>query len=197
MSKVAIVTAATPGFLGDAGAVLRRSVEQYAARHSVDVFAPQIVEFPRPPAWAKVSLLLGKFDAGFTHLLWVDADVLALPEGPHPRRMFENAGGEDLYVAVDENGINSGVLGVRISESARMGLEWVWSQTQYLHHGWWEQAAIHDLHRREPARFRIVDKAIWNAYPGEERQGRTAFLHFPGSQKPHLGRYVDGSRGKA
>lgn len=146
-SKIAIVTGSTPGYLGAVGEQMAMSTYQYALKHCIEHVFGREFDASRPPSWSKVKFLLAQFDRGFEYLLWLDGDVLALEHGPHPDLLFRDGGQADFFVAIDENGINCGVMGIRVSQSARQALEWVWAQTKYIDHPWWEQRAVHELHQ--------------------------------------------------
>lgn len=104
-------------------------------RHDVDT--------SRPGSWSKVRWCL---DALKAHdlVMWIDADAVVCR-----RFNIESvAHGNDFTVCRDNNGINCGWFILRSSPWTKMFLETVWDSVGYIHHHWWEQAAVHEMHRR-------------------------------------------------
>lgn len=116
------------------------SFEAFADRHGYEIVIPDFPERPaRPQSWWKVPALLTAL-AEFEESLWIDADCVIMD------------GSDDLDVPEDAwqamvrhetaDGVvpNCGVWFVR--QPMRPFLERVWTMTQFLEHGWWEQAAM-------------------------------------------------------
>jgi predicted O-methyltransferase YrrM len=155
--------------------VFHESIRAYAQRHGYGYHFHDDFDPARPPAWSKIRFLREHLK-GYEVLVWVDADVYAGP----------NAGSVDqllipptpVVISADRNGLNSGVFAIQSGPWSESFLAWVWEQTQYLHHRWWEQAAIQARYRAEPEAFRIAPKRVLNAYP-DEVGPETVFVHFP------------------
>lgn len=184
-----VVSGATPGYLGSSGQWAKDRLGVWAASHGWGFHWGAEFDSSRPPSWSKIRFLQALAPL-CVRLLWVDADVIATLSGPPPDEVFAGGGGATVFAARDENGLNCGVMGL---EGAGVGafLEWVWGQEQFVHHQWWEQAAIHRHYEFHQTDFRIIPKRIWNAYPGEEGPD-TALIHFPGHHRPHFERYAGG-----
>jgi hypothetical protein len=93
--------------------------------------------------WSKVALLrevLGSFELA----LWIDADAVVVD----PRRDIADELRADSFLALVEHRFdghrmpNAGVLVLRSGAPSDAFLEGVWGATRYLHHPWWEQAAV-------------------------------------------------------
>lgn len=202
--RIGIVTGATPGYLGAHGAVLRESVERYAARHGCGYHWCDGFDADRPPAWSKIKFM-EQHALRYDYLIWVDADVYAFEDGEDPLRLFDGISDEHhIAVSTDSNGICTGVFGMKVGPGTVPFLQRVWGMTEFIHAGWWEQRAIMEIQKSEPQRFHSIEKAIWNAYPPDPRQkvfrrgtpgvgdrtARTAFLHFPGPLKEDVARHL-------
>jgi hypothetical protein len=137
----------------------------------------------RPPAWSKVALLmrLSEISPG-SWAFWTDADsIITRPDWKLESIADDNA---DLLIAQDRNGINSGVFMIRLGTMAWNFLREVYGHTEYLHHRWWEQAAIrHVLDSGYPFRVKFADKILVNAYPDDFVEGHSAILHVPNNMK--------------
>jgi len=122
--------------------IARPGFEEYADRHGYELRTAPPAMLTRPASWGKVSRLLDALDV-YSEALWIDCDVVMLdtsvdladevpPEAWHAITMLHTREGE----------IPS--CGVWLCRQAmRRPLEQIWSLTRYLHHPWWEQAALH------------------------------------------------------
>jgi hypothetical protein len=124
--------------------------EAYAARHGYDLHLTSRLLAPeRPPAWSKIALvrdLLERYD----EVLWVDADAIFVDISKDIAELVRPD--KDLYLVEHvyaENpewrSANTGVFLVRSTPWARDFLERVWAAEEYVHHPWWENAAVLDL----------------------------------------------------
>lgn len=156
------------------------SFEEFAERHGYDLTVAHPRVEGRAASWFKIPLLHNLL-AIHDEVLWLDADVVvvdpsediaaALPGG------FWQALAEH-HSAVDGNHPNCGVWLVR--RPMRSLLARIWGMTSFLHHPWWEQAAILDLMGYETTRpVRHVSSTClwyrtgllgeeWNALPGAD-----------------------------
>jgi hypothetical protein len=173
--------------------VTRPALERYADRHDYDV---QIVEGrlapARPVAWGKVALL-HSLVASHRLVFWVDADAIVLDEAPDITDEVDDA--RFLHLVehrVDgERRPNTGVMALRGGRLASRFLERVWDQRQFVHHKWWENAAVaHLLGYRvgpsmRPARLSGWRPLVgflnrsWNSIP-DDPAPRPHVAHFPG-----------------
>jgi hypothetical protein len=174
--SILFISGATPGFLGEHGKPLAKSVYQYARKWAFPYLWCDHFDESRPPAWSKVLFIKERI-LEFDYVLWVDADVWASYGAPSPYILFNGPPDKLVFVASDQNGINTGVLGMRGGRRSLGLLNWIWNQTQFIDHEWYEQAAFHEAQRLEPEIFHSIDKVTWNAYPHEVREN-TVFVHF-------------------
>lgn len=180
-SAIGIVTGSTQGYLGAAGEVFRASVRAYARGRGYGYHSHTDFDPDRPPSWSKIRFLRAHLREHEV-LVWVDADVYA---GPLAGRLEPVLSGpEPVTLTADRNGPNCGVFALRTGPWAEAFLDWVWARTEHMHHPWWEQAAVHERFRDEPAAFRLAPKRVLNAYPHEVGP-ETIFAHFPGDTRGH------------
>lgn len=116
--------------------------QEFAVRHGYDLLIPEPIDSPRPPSWHKIPALIAALQ-DHDEALFLDADTVIVDPA------------DDLDVAADAwqalvrhstgdgDVPNCGVWFVR--RPMLPILERQWSMTGYLHHGWWEQAAMHEL----------------------------------------------------
>jgi hypothetical protein len=173
-------------------AVSRRTFSPYARRHGYDLLlhteAPPI---DRPLPWAKIALLREAVRQ-YEVVLWLDADVMIVDQMLDIATELEP--GRFLYLVEHRyDGTkmpNSGVMLIRGGAEAEGFLDEVWGQSQFLHHKWWENAAIchllgYDLDPPSPRRetpFRAATKLLsprWNSVP-DAPSVAPHIRHYPG-----------------
>lgn len=167
-SDICIVTLYDAGFrsLGDLAWL---SIERYGKDHSMDVIRFTEAMSDRPRAWDKILCIKKMLDAGYSYVLWIDADAVIMKNAPDIRTLIsadddasldssgqQRGGAHDFFMArhaidrvVDGEadkgfGPNTGVFLVRNSPTARKALDDIWNMDQYMNHVWWEQAAFLD-----------------------------------------------------
>lgn len=190
--KFAVCTAAH----GPHGALLEvtgPALERYAQRHRASLvvldhrLAPE-----RPAAWDKILLLrdlIGEHDV----VCWVDADAFVLDTAPAIAAELTSM----HFLGVVEHTMrgmrvpNTGVMVVSSGRRAARFLDAVWSRTDYVHHRWWENAALlatlgyrlgPHVGPARPSRWRagvrFLDKS-WNSIPDDPAE-HPFVAHFPG-----------------
>jgi len=137
----ALVTVATGTHL-DLLNIARPSFQAFADLHGYDLLEAEPLDCVRPPSWWKVLILQAAL-RDYDEALWLDADTVIVD------------GSEDLNVPPDAwqalvehhtgdgDVPNCGVWLVR--QPMAPVLDDLWTMTQYLSHGWWEQAGLHQL----------------------------------------------------
>lgn len=169
------------------------ALERYAERHGASfVVLDHRLAPERPAAWDKV-LLLRDLICDHDFVIWIDADALVLDGAPSladqlaPARFF----GLVEHTIRGARVPNTGVLAIRSGYRARMFLDSVWKRTEFVHHRWWDNAAVLATlgYRIEPTVGRIrptlwrrgvefLDKA-WNSIP-DDPADRPFVVHYPG-----------------
>jgi hypothetical protein len=127
-------------------AVSEPTFRAYGDRHGYEVITATEADPARPPAWAKVSMIRAAL-ADHDLVLWIDADAVVVDDSediaaalrPDAQlALVQHARGEELIP-------NTGVTVWRAGDVARDLLDRMWASTRYLHHPWWENAALVDL----------------------------------------------------
>jgi hypothetical protein len=179
-----------------------RTFGPYAERHGYELRLGESDDHGRPPAWAKVPFLralLGEYD----EVLWLDAD-LAILDGT---RDIADWVAPDAYQALVEvrievlRSVNTGVWFLRARERTHEFLEAVWDSTAYIHHQWWENAAVLDLlgysldGYGEPRRTawwegtQILPEE-WNTLVGAHGMRRARIRHYTGHPNDRRERWI-------
>jgi Methyltransferase domain/galactosyl transferase GMA12/MNN10 family len=182
--RVTVLTAYDAGFR-ELGELSRANKEAYCLRHGyrfvcrTDGFEPD-----RPPAWSKLRFALAELDRA-DWVFWTDADSLVMNSAVPLTCFLQDA--VDLVLSADpyQSGVNTGCFFVRSTAWSRRFLERVYEQTAFLHHPWWENAALVELYRQDPDVRRhaaVVPNKLFNAYPfeGGGYAAGDFLIHFPG-----------------
>jgi hypothetical protein len=123
-----------------------QSQEEYANRHGYTRITDESVYDPeRPFPWSKIRLVQ-KYLTDYDFLVWMDADVLVTnPDIKMEVFIAMMKPDAFMFLGHDFQNLNTGVFVIRNCPLAHEFLEDVWNKTEYLHHIWWEQAAVIDL----------------------------------------------------
>jgi hypothetical protein len=170
------------------------ALERYANAHGYElVVLHERLARGRPPAWDKV-VLLHALVADSDLVVWIDCDALVLDGAPDIAGALEPDRFLHLVEHRSEHGRipNTGVVALRGGDRATRFLDRVWAQQRFVHHRWWENAAVNHLlgyrHLRGvrpvvPSRWRggvgVLDRA-WNSIP-DDPSPRPHIVHFPGA----------------
>lgn len=135
--------------------ITRPTFADYARRHGYELRTSTRADPERPAAWAKVAALRTALENADL-ALWIDADAAVVD--PSRDIAEELAPGQDLALTQHRRGRwlvpNSGVMVLRATPLTRSLLARVWDGTRFLHHPWWENAALIDaLGYDLPGRF--------------------------------------------
>lgn len=118
------------------------SFHEFADRHGYDVVIPEPLDCDRPPSWHKVPVLLAALDE-YDEVLFLDADTVIIDRSEDLDVPADAWQALARHVTTDGEVPNCGVWFAR--KPMRPYLQQIWSLEGYLHHGWWEQAAMHQL----------------------------------------------------
>lgn len=193
----AIVTFATDEYAALL-AVSLPTMQRYADRHDWTLIAAggKSSGFDRPPSWMKVPVLQAAL-ADFDEVLWIDADVVVAEHAPdigeHVRA--------DSWQALVEHHTGDGAVpncGVWLLRPPMAPwLARLWSMTDYLHHGWWEQAALlrllgyveqpRPVHHRDATTLYSHTEFLpleWNSHEQSDRHPDPYFAHATAGNLP-------------
>ena len=141
--------------------ISRPTFAAYAERHGYELITSTDSDPRRPPAWAKVPMLREALES-FELVLWIDADAVIVDGSADIADELK----ADRFLGLVRHGElevpNTGVMLWRSGEPARELLDRAWNATRFIHHPWWENAALLDaLGYRlpgalEPSRLRRV-----------------------------------------
>ena len=124
--------------------IARPSYKAFANRHGYDFFIADNVKPTRPPAWYKIPLLITLL-CSYDEVVFIGAD-LVIVDG---REDFsQDVPGEAWQAMVRHNTGDGDVPNddMWLCRKAMLPyLEQMWGMTQWLNHGWWEQAALLEL----------------------------------------------------
>ncbi|MDF2659980.1 MAG: hypothetical protein K0Q94_2771 [Paenibacillus sp.] len=173
----------------------------YAGRHRMDHLLLPLyhtkLDPSRPTAWSKV-IVLNHMLKLYDTVMWLDADTIIVNPGVDIRSELDPL--VPVHMVAHRLGRrtipNTGVWVCRNDPRTFELLEAIWNHTEFVHDGWWEQAALMDLigyeprgrvcRFREPTAFTPYVRFLnekWNsryAAPASE----TYILHYSGPDKP-------------
>lgn len=120
------------------------SLQAFTKRHGYDLYVSRETEGVRYPAWYKIPLLidmLGSYDTA----VFIGSDLVVV-DG---REDFAPLVPEDAWQAMVRHNTGDGDVPNDDMWLCRRPmlpyLEKIWTMTQWLNHGWWEQAALLEL----------------------------------------------------
>jgi hypothetical protein len=159
---------------------------RYADWHGYDLLVRPPMMVMRPPSWHKITAVLHALQ---THqeVLWVDADVLIVDDSVDLADEVD----EHAWHAITRHHTREGEVpsvGVwLVRQPMRPWLERAWTLTKYLHHRWWEQAAMLQLlgYRADPPPCRLVSPTelyLHTHWLGEE--WNQLLLQYPDGDEP-------------
>jgi hypothetical protein len=158
--------------------------EAYCRRHGHTFCGiTERLHLRRPHSWSKIKLLeIISFTSQGQWVFWSDADsIITRPEWNVEELIDPEA---DLIIARGPFGINAGVFLMHLNQRTHEFLLEVHDQIQYVHHNWWEQAAMmHLLNANYPIRVKTGDKVLMNAFPEDYQEGYSAVLHVAGATR--------------
>lgn len=153
--RICLTTAFNAGY-AEMGAVCESSLAAYAAAQGLELRVVRGEVPDRPPAWTKIKVIAALLEEGFDFVFWVDTDAVVVRHDADIRAEIED--GKHLYLAAHQIDVhpmpgmmvrldvpNTGVMLLRNCAWTRSFLEEVWSRTAYLHHRWWENAAVMEV----------------------------------------------------
>jgi hypothetical protein len=129
------------------------SFKAFAARHGYDLLRPSAIGTERPAPWYKIRALQKALET-YDEVLFIGADCVIVD----PSDDIEVPG--DAWQGLVRHHTGDGDVPNTEFWLCRKAmlpeLERVWGLTQWLHHGWWEQAALLELmgyHVIQPTRL--------------------------------------------
>jgi glycosyltransferase involved in cell wall biosynthesis len=175
--KIAVVTLFTPE-IAAYGELAARNKRDYATIQGYDLICHRAtLDQSRPPAWSKVLAILRELPK-YDWVFWTDADALIMNHGIRLEDLIDEQ--YDLLISRDKNEYNTGHMLFRNTPAAKTYLEKSYAQTQFIHHYWWEQAAMaHVLNTDKDAlATKILDQRLFNSYLENYHPGDFV-IHFP------------------
>ena len=121
--------------------ISRPTFDDYARRHGYELITSSESHPGRPPAWAKVPMLREAVDA-YELVLWIDADAVIVDGERDIAAELELDLGLVRHRRGEQLVPNTGVMVMRSGDFARELLDEVWASTRFIHHPWWENAAL-------------------------------------------------------
>jgi hypothetical protein len=171
----------------------RPALERYAERHGYELC---VIEYrlasERPDSWSKV-VLLHRLVQRADLVVWIDADAIVVDAS---RDIADDLNSNRVLHLVEHNVAdgrvpNCGVMALRGGADAQALLEAMWACREFVHHKWWENAALLQLlgYRTEPPiepahdspwrdKLALLDRA-WNSVPFDESP-HPRIVHLPG-----------------
>lgn len=118
-------------------------MERYAERHGMEFSCVNLHAEDAPPSWVKVPRIMAALKRGHRACVWLDADVVIFDSSKSIIADVAHTSWQGLVEHETECGLvpNCGVWVV--TERMLPVLREVWAgRDRFLHHPWWEQAAM-------------------------------------------------------
>jgi hypothetical protein len=122
----------------------RPGLDEYAHRHGYTLLTDPPARLERPPSWHKVTVMLAALEV-FDEVLWVDCDTVIVDATVDLADEVPAGAWQAITRHQTPEGEvpSAGVWYVR--QPMQPVLHGIWRMTEYLHHRWWEQAALQSL----------------------------------------------------
>jgi galactosyl transferase GMA12/MNN10 family len=119
-------------------------LEEYADRHGYTLLTDPPVVLARPPSWHKITTLLAALE-DYEEALWIDCDTIIVDPSLDLADEIPPGAWQAITVHHTPEGEvpSAGVWYAR--QPLQPVLEAIWRHDEYLHHRWWEQAALQHL----------------------------------------------------
>jgi hypothetical protein len=159
--------------------IARPSFKAFAARHGYSYFEAEKVGHQRPAPWYKVECLLTLLRS-FDVAVFFGCDLVIVDgRADFPLGWYDLAAAElPWYQALVAHDTKCGLVpndDMWICNQRMIPyLEKVWSLTQYMNHGWWEQAALLDVMGYD--HLPVEEFPIQQAQPDNELYQHTHWL---------------------
>lgn len=125
--------------------IAARSFYPYAERFGYDVvLSHELLALDRPASWSKLLLVRRLLD-DYETVLWVDADAVIMRHDVDVAALLPDAATLAVVAHATPEGAefpNAGVFLCRSNRTARRLLADMWASTEFVHHKWWENAAL-------------------------------------------------------
>lgn len=191
--KIHIITAYDQNYTTISN-ITYRTVEKYcqkwrhiSQRHKIEDNNPK-------PHWQKIKFISQSLANGADWCVWIDADAFINNQEYDLRQLLDSK--NDLTIANDFNGLNSGVMIWQNTERSRAFLKTIYEQRDKIIHEFEEQQAIVQLLNEKPdLRVEYVPQKLLNAYDYklydlENNDGQfnheSFIIHFPGITYPYV-----------
>jgi hypothetical protein len=196
-NKIAIITLCIGPDYTKAMEPLLESKRNYANKHGYDfiIGGKDVWDRHRPVQWSKFNIIQKHLYA-YDWIFWTDADSIILND-TIKLETFINCipPNKDILWTIDAcNHLNNGHMFIRGKSAwAHDFFNRAYSQTQYLHHIWWDNAAMIELYKHNPTDYlrieTITSHWLFNAYifgPNETADDPTARLYQQGDFLVHF-----------
>jgi len=161
------------------------AMRSYADRHGMWFSGAQLTpRGGRPAPWLKLERIAECF-VDFDEVLWLDTDVLVVDESLSIFSEFTDEAIQALadVTAYPERHLNTGVWALR--KHMLPYLLAAAMSDEFVHHSWWEQAAMHHLMRTHHIPTTVLGEE-WNHWDGSPAEIRPRFKHACGLAMPHV-----------
>lgn len=168
----AIVSAATQGWSAITE-ITWPTMSRYASTHGVQFFGSTLPDKSlRPSPWGKLAVIAGALGE-YDEVLWLDADVFI---ADHSKSIFDEFGqssGTAMVRHPNPDHWNTGVWLLRRTMIKSLVLAAM--RDEFIHHPWWEQAAVHAVLEEEDIAVQEIGLE-WNSCHGAMAKS-PRFLH--------------------
>ena len=154
---------------------------RYCELHGYDFFcAEESLDSSRPISWSKILLIQKVLEnPKYKWVFWSDADSIIMnPKVPLERFIDEKY---NLIIAKTDE-INAGQFFLKNCPWSLQLLSDIYSQTECIHHPWWEQQALILVLRKNPQLenlIKIVSPRLFNSGPSETTSSLLSYSYQP------------------
>lgn len=169
-SDIAVVTIAAGNEYQQVVSPAIENKKKYCELHGYDfLLCNEVLDPSRPPSWSKV-LLLGELleNSSYKWLFWTDADSLIMNYSIRLEDLIDDR--YDMIITRDFASICAGEFFLKKSEWSKQFLKDIYTHTECINHGWWEQCAMIEELKIKPYLYDhilILPQRIMNSFSKE------------------------------
>ena len=115
-------------------------IKEYCARYGYELVNKRLHNRERPTSWIKLPYIEECFQKGSDYVFWIDTDATIVNQKIKLESFLKP--GKQFYYARNFVDINAGVFIMQNTPQMRSWLLALWNRTEFLHHPWWENAAM-------------------------------------------------------
>jgi mannan polymerase II complex MNN10 subunit len=169
-SEIAVVTIAAGNEYKQIVSPGIENKKKYCELHGYDfIVCEEVLDPSRHPSWSKVLLLDELMEnSSYKWLFWTDADSLIMNHSIKLEDLIDER--YNMIITADFASICAGEFFLKKCDWSRQFLKDIYTHTECINHGWWEQCAMIEELKIKPSYYDqilILPQRIMNSFAKE------------------------------